>query len=206
MKGMRVGLFTCVAILAVLFVAGWTLAGEGKADTGGKTGKGAAEASEELIKSDQGQKTPLENRLMQVQLAIESFAAAHNHRLPQDINGLAGLLENGENDLVNPETGRPVLMNKAMPSGSDDRIKKPSEFATFWADQPTQGKGRAVIFANRVIKYLSEDEFKKVVAASVFPKLTVEDMEARMVSRETARETRQEAKRAAREKKSRSTK
>lgn len=171
-----------VALLAVFVVGSYCLAAEG----------GSAEKPKEDVKpaEKEGEEEvvvlSLEERLKQLQMAL-SRMTARSHRIPTKIDSLARFIKEREKGLINPETGKPIIMNPKM-AGQDDRsIKKPGEFLTFWADKDTPGKGRCVIYGDSKIAYLNAKDLKKAQDSSVAHRLTPEERGMLMDARKGAR-------------------
>jgi len=120
--------------------------------------------------------TPLEQRLKDLQQALEAATRANQRRIPKDIKLVVKYLSTKEKGLLNPETGKPIMINEGMLGKHEVTVEKPKEFITFYADQPTPNKGRAVIFGDNTIKYLSEEEFKKAIEASKPKQMTRDEL------------------------------
>jgi len=132
----------------------------------------AAEGKKEAVKPEEKkEEATLETRLTELQKAVENATEKTKHAIPKTIDELVQYLPDKEKGLVNPETGGKLLMNEGMASRDDRQILKAEGFVTFYAEKDTPGKGRAVICADSVIKYLNAEELKKALEASKLNKL-----------------------------------
>jgi len=168
-------------VLALLLVGGSAVRAAESAEGGGKKEAQKAEKSEE-----DKEKTPLEKRLYNLYDALVKYTNTHNHRAPRRLEQLTSYLKEGEKGLINPETDNKIEMNAKMSGMPEMLIKEPAKFITFYADKDTGEKGRAVIFADKTIKYLAEKEFEKALAeskpASIPPDQRFEMMEREHVA------------------------
>lgn len=135
----------------------------------------SAKTDEKTGEKKEDELTPLETQLTVLQQALEKASADARNRIPANAQGLLPYLKNKEKDFINPETQQNILSNTDMWGKFESRITKPEEFVTFYADAPTPDKGRAVMFADGTIKYLSEEQFKKAMEASKIKRMTADD-------------------------------
>jgi len=157
----------CGFIFAACFTAVAAESGEGDEK---KTDKPAAEKAE-----GENAGTPLERRLLNLYDALVEYTNEHNRRIPRRLEQLTSYLKEGEKGLINPETEKKLEMNPRMRGIREERIEKPEKFITFYAEKDTKDKGRAVVFGDKVLKYLNEKKFKEALAASVPKRLTAEE-------------------------------
>lgn len=176
--------FSLLVIAALLCVTGSVaLAAEAAAES--------SNAAPTPDTAETPKKATLDTRLTGLQKALEKYAAARWHRMPDKIEALVEYLPDEKEGLLNPETGKPIIMNQTMANQHETTIREPKTFITFYADAPTKDKGTGCIYATGEIKYHAAKDFRKALAASVTRRLTVEE-------RAELREAAQERNRAAR--------
>lgn len=112
-------------------------------------------------------KPTIDGRLKKLHEALIVFCKNNNSMAPREIKELIRLLKEGKKGIINPETGKPILMNANMKRVQENRIEKPDAFITFYANAPTEGKGRAALFGDGKIKYMKEKAFKAALKKSV---------------------------------------
>jgi len=156
--------------------------GAGAAPAAKDNAKGKAAAKTETAPAEEGAaETPegptLEKRLKGLQDALEA-ATSKTHKVPGKIDALVDRLEEGKKGLINPESGKQIQVNAAMLNKYESSIRDPKTFITFYADQDTPGKGRAVIFADGKLKYLQKEAFDKALEASKPKTMTREEIQA----------------------------
>lgn len=182
-------LFVFVGIVAaLLFAAGVASAAEAKGSKPAAEAEAKDKDKAPEINTDPATQT-IEDRLRLMQRALERVSADNHMRIPGNTDPLIEHLPNGSKDLLNPETGKPILMNKTMLSQSAMSIREPEKFITFYADAETAGKGRAVIFATGIVKYLSDKDFQKQLAASKTIPLTQDEVVEMREAAQSARES-----------------
>ncbi len=126
--------------------------------------------------SDEEEKPTLEKRLKALQEALSKYVSRSIFGpIPRRIDSLARLLKEGKKGLINPETGKQIVMNPQMAGTHSVTIKKPEEFITFYADKDTPNKGRAVVFGDGKVKYLDKKTFLKMLRASVGRRMSPEE-------------------------------
>lgn len=130
----------------------------------------------------------LDGRLKKLNEALILFCKNNNSMAPVKIKQLARLLKEEKKGLINPETGKAILMNAKMKKVRENQIEKPEEFITFYADAPTEGKGRAALFGDGTIKYMKEKAFKTALKKSVPRLMTRDEREERRGPRERHRD------------------
>ena len=145
------------------------------------------EKAEKPVKAAPSEPT-IDGRLKKLNEALIVFCKNNNKMAPAEIKQLARLLKEGKNGLINPETGKPILMNRQMRRIKEYRIEKPAAFITFYSNAPTEGKGRAVLFGDGKIKYMKEKAFKTALKKSVPRRMTLDEREEGRGPRERRRD------------------
>ncbi|MHC4714381.1 MAG: hypothetical protein ACYTAN_14115 [Planctomycetota bacterium] len=171
----------CWLVLAALLTVVLSVGVVARAAESGDAGSDKPKAEKE----GGAAKPTLEQRLKNLQVALDKFCERHFGNIPRTIDALVEYLAEKEKGLINPETNKKIVMNEKMAGKSSPSIKKPSEFVTFYADKPTPGKGRATVFGDGKVKYLDEKTFARKLAASIATRLQLESTD-----REAMRERR----------------
>ena len=162
---MRYVVFTGVLLLAAVLITGVSARGAESAAPPAAEPE-AEETPSEPAEGEEAEIT-LDQRLKNLQAALEKYCDRHFGRIPRTIDALVEYLKEKEKGLINPETNKPIVMNPKMVNMSSETITNPSVFITFHADKDTPNKGRAVIFGDSKVKYLKKEEFNRLLKASV---------------------------------------
>lgn len=167
----------CGFIFAACFVAAAAESGEAGEKPADEP---AAEDTEGEKAEAEKAKTPLEQRLLNLYDALLKFTQEHNRLTPLRIDQLTTYLKEAEKGLLNPETDKPLVMNAKMRGVHEGLIEKPETFITFYAEKDTKDKGRAVVYGDKALKYLTPKQLREGLAASAPKRLSAEDRFERM--------------------------
>ncbi len=189
MKGRHCWL-ALAALLAVVLLLGVVARAAESGDPAGDKPKAEQEQTPgedqpKAEKKDEAEKPTLEQRLKNLQAALDKWVERHLGRIPRSIDQLVDYLEEKEKGLINPDTDQKIVMNEKMAGMSSQTIAKPAEFVTFYSATETAGKGRATIFGDGKVKYLDNKTFTKMLGASVATRMRLEstDIEEMRVRR-----------------------